>query len=78
MADLIISNVDPATLERLSHLATQHGRTAEAEAKAILSQVLQTSPPNAWDGVDAIRDRLAATGKTFTDSADLVREDRSR
>lgn len=78
MAELIIPDVDAAMLERLSQLASRHGRTTGAEAKVILSQALQASPPAAWDGVDAIRNRLAATGKVFSDSADLVREDRGR
>ena len=32
----------------------------------------------AWGPVDAIHDRLSASGRTFSDSVDLLREDRGR
>jgi uncharacterized protein (DUF433 family) len=32
----------------------------------------------AWAGVDAICDRLSASDRSFSDSADLLREDRDR
>ncbi len=31
-----------------------------------------------WARADAIRQRLAASGRTFSDSAELIREDRDR
>lgn len=34
--------------------------------------------PGTWARVDAIYSRLAATGRTFGDSAELLREDRDR
>ena len=48
----------------------------ETEARAILADVLGTGDP--WAGADAIFDELAASGRTFSDSAELVREDRDR
>lgn len=78
MAELLISDVDAVVLQQLARLANSHGRTTAAEAKAILTQALQPSRPDPWAGIDAIRDRLAATGKTFSDSAELLREDRAR
>ena len=58
-----------------------HGKekgTVPSEAKAILSAALHGKGPEPWAPVDAIYDRLAATGRTFSDSADLLREDRNR
>jgi plasmid stability protein len=77
MAELIISDVESMVLERLQELAETHGRTAAAEAKVILTQALQPRRPS-WAAIDAIRERLAATGKFASDSADLIREDRDR
>lgn len=77
MAELLISDVDAAVLEKLARLASSHGRTSAAEAKVILTQALQPSCGD-WSGVDVIRNRLAATGQAYSDSADLVREDRDR
>jgi hypothetical protein len=34
--------------------------------------------PNPWAAVDAIRNALAATGRTFSDSVQDLREDRDR
>ncbi|HEY7330728.1 MAG TPA: hypothetical protein VH592_24015 [Gemmataceae bacterium] len=40
-----------------------------------------TTPPTSvdpWERADTIRQRLAATGRDFSDSAQLIREDRDR
>jgi plasmid stability protein len=58
--------------------AARHGRTPAQEAQAILTETLGGSRPDVWAAVDAIRHRLKATGRTFSDSADLLREDRDR
>ena len=49
-----------------------------AKAKAILVESLHHKRSDNWAQVDAIYERLAASGRTFTDSADLLREDRNR
>lgn len=36
------------------------------------------TPTNPWAGADAIRQRLAATGRDFGDSVQDIREDRDR
>jgi plasmid stability protein len=64
-------------LHRLREQATAHGRSAEAEAKAILEEALRRQA-DVWARVDAIYDRLAASGRTFSDSSELLREDRER
>ncbi len=71
-------HVEEAVLARLRAQAAAHGRSAEAEAKAILLQALRPDAAAAWAGVNAIRERLASTGRTFGDSAELLREDRER
>ena len=78
MSDLLIPNVDPGTIAQLGQRASQHGRSLEEEVKAILAGAAQPAPSAGWAGVDAIRQRLAASGRTFSDSAELLREDRQR
>jgi hypothetical protein len=34
--------------------------------------------PDAWASINAFRERLAASGRVFTDSVELIREDRDR
>jgi plasmid stability protein len=78
MSALVILDVDEATLARLREQAMTHGRTPEMEAKAILTAALQTPPADPWAAAEAIHQRLAATGQVFSDSAELLREDRDR
>lgn len=78
MAELILTNVENDVLDELQTRARQHGRTPAEEAKALLLEALQEKGPQAWAPVDAIYDRLAASGRAFSDSAELLREDRDR
>ncbi len=78
MSDLLIPNVDPGTIAQLGRQASQHGHSLEEEVKAILAGAAESTAPAGWAGVDAIRQRLAASGRTFSDSAELLREDRER
>jgi plasmid stability protein len=78
MAELVLTNVDDRVLHRLRERAVRHGRTLTDEAKAILAEALHGNGPDAWAPVDAIYHRLATSGQTFSDSADLLREDRDR
>ena len=78
VAELIISDVEETVLQRLQEQARLHGRTAQAEARLILADVLQPRCPGAWDQVNALRRQLAASGRRFSDSTDLLREDRDR
>jgi antitoxin FitA len=78
MPELILTDVDAVVLQDLRKRATRHGRTPTEEAKVILAEALRSEYLGAWAPVDAIYERLAASGRTFSDSANLVREDRDR
>lgn len=78
MAELVLNDVDDAVLHLLQERAARHGRTPDQEAKAILAESVGRERPDAWATVDAIYERLAASGRTFSDSAELLRKDRDR
>jgi plasmid stability protein len=78
MQELLLTDVDDGVLEDLRQRATRHGRTPAEEATEILAEALRSKRHDVWEPVDAIYQRLAASGRTFTDSADLLREDRDR
>ncbi len=78
MAELILTDVDDALLQNLRQRAARQGRTLTEEAKAILAEALHGNSADVWAPVDAIYQRLATSGQFFTDSADLLREDRDR
>jgi plasmid stability protein len=78
MPAILIPDVQENTLNHLRVRAAAHGRTPEAEAKAILEQSLQAPSASVWDQVNLFKERLAASNRSFSDSADLLREDRER
>ena len=78
MPQLVIHDLEDAVLQRLQQQASMHGRSAEVEASAILTYALQAQSLDPWAAADAIRQQLAGSGQGFSDSAELVREDRDR
>jgi plasmid stability protein len=78
MAELVLTDVEDGVLDRLQMRAARHGRTPAEEAKAILLEALRGRDAVLWVPVDAIYHRLANSGRTFSDSAELLREDRDR
>ena len=78
MPQLILPDVDQATFDRLRQRALKHHRPIEVEAEAILTEAVRPEAGDPWTAVDAFRERLAASGRTFEDSTDLLREDRAR
>jgi plasmid stability protein len=74
MAQLLVRDVPRDVVEALKRQATQHGRSAEAEHRAILEAALRA-------GRDTFRTRAAAlreatVGRIAGESAELIREDR--
>ena len=78
MSQLMIPDLDDATLARLREQAARHGRSVETEAKAILSSALSPISQHPWVEVNALREQLVASGRAFPDSTELIREDRNR
>ena len=78
MSHLLIPDLDDATLARLRERADRHGRTVETEAKAILANAVPPTPSGQWVAINAFREQLAASGQSFPDSTESIREDRER
>jgi antitoxin FitA len=76
MAQLTVRRIDPEIVRRLKLRAAQHGRSAEAEHRAILERVLGTGADDFW--IEAARLRESTRGRKHIDSAKLIREDRDR
>ena len=83
MAELVIKDVDDATLEKLAKQAETFGRSLQEELKVILKHAAlyaesapTVSMAEARRMADEMRARLA--GRQHTDSVKLLREDRSR
>ena len=80
MTDVLIRNVPPEVLDALKTRARQHRRSLQQELVAVLEAAArQVSPPGSPEAIAAaIRERLAGSGRVFGDSAELLREDRTR
>jgi plasmid stability protein len=76
MAQLLVRDLTEVTLDRLKRRAKEHGRSLQAEAKTILEAAAPLGMEEAARVAAQWRRRLA--GRMKSDSADLLREDRSR
>jgi plasmid stability protein len=79
MSQILIRKVDPKTVQKLKDRAKTAGRSFESEARLALDKAAAETP---FDPV-AFRRKLRAfhrqlKGRKFTDSAELIREDRDR
>jgi plasmid stability protein len=71
MPQLTVRNLPEDVVRALRVRAARNGRSAEAEHRMILAEVLGRGAPDFWALADAMR---AATRPQRTDSAKLIRE----
>jgi antitoxin FitA len=76
MAQLLIRNLDEETIQNLKARAKRHNRSLQGEAKLILEEFARQ--PDEPATVIAERWQEYFTKSTFSDSAELVRQDRDR
>jgi len=76
MAQLLIRDLEVETIERLKARAKLHRRSLQGEVKLILENEAAMSRDNPWALAERIR--AAFGGTRFSDSAELIREDRGR
>ncbi len=76
MAQVLVRNLDKATVERLKGRAKRHGRSLQAELQHILERAARTDITDARRAAERIRRKLA--DRDHTDSVELIGEDRSR
>ncbi len=77
MASVLVRDLDPAVVDRLKARAEENGRSLQKELKAILElAAAQATWAEARAAAERVRQMLG--GRQFSDSTDLVREDRDR
>lgn len=76
MAQILVRDLDPRVIERLKIRARRHGRSFQAEVKAILEAAAPLSMSDARSLAEEWQKRLA--GKISGDSSDLIREERDQ
>ena len=79
MPDVLIRNVPEATLTALKQRAGRGHRSLQQELLGILRAAAEEqASPTPAEIAATIRARLAASGRTFSDSTPMLREDRER
>jgi antitoxin FitA len=76
MPQVLVRDLSEETIIRLKKKAKTHGRSLQGEIKLILEDASLKSMEEAKVLAKKIQSGLA--GKIFSDSADLIRQDRSR
>lgn len=77
MAQIILDDLDDRLVARLKSQASRHGRTLEGEVQIILEQQAgKVSKAEAHSIAEEWSRRLA--GSDFSDSTEMIREDRER
>jgi plasmid stability protein len=77
MAQVLVRQLSEQVVARLKKRAREHGRSLQSEVKTILEEAVPDYD-KAWKRIEGFRKRLAKSGRTFSDSADLIREERNR
>lgn len=79
MAQILVRGLDEAVVARLKEQARENRRSLQGEVKAILEEAAgQATRAEALAIVDKWQNYWKAKGKTFSDSAELLRDDRDR
>lgn len=76
MAQLLIRNLDEETINNLKVLAKKHNRSLQGEVKLVLEGYASRPTETPLEIANRWQNRFV--GRTFSDSAELVREDRER
>jgi plasmid stability protein len=74
MPQLLVRDVPRDVVEALKRRAASHGRSAEAEHRAILESALRAGRESFRANAGRLRDETQ--GRILGESADLIREDR--
>jgi plasmid stability protein len=76
MPNILIRDVSQKTVNQLKARAKQHNRSLQGEVKHLVEETMKTTMEEALLRARKIRSSFGK--KTFSDSAELLREDRNR
>lgn len=76
MGQVLVRNLPTEVVRKLKMRARQHGRSLQEELKNILEQAAQQNKKDVQAKVNEVRKLFA--GRKFSDSSDLIRQDRAR
>jgi antitoxin FitA len=76
MGQVLVRNLPTEVVRKLKMRAQQHRRSLQEELKDILEQAAQQNAKNVQAKVHQVRKLFA--GRKFSDSSNLIRQDRAR
>jgi plasmid stability protein len=76
MGQVLVRNLPTEVVRKLKMRARQHRRSLQEELKDILEQAAQQNVKDVQATVNQVRKLFA--GRKFSDSSDLIRQDRAR
>ena len=76
MGQVLVRNLPTEVVRKLKMRARQHRRSLQEELKDILEQAAQQNAKDVQAKVHQVRKLFA--GRKFSDSSDLIRQDRMR
>jgi len=76
MSQLLVRNLNDDVVASLKQRAKLNHRSLQAEVTHILENAVKAQNTVFWGSAIEIRENLSAAKYSFSDSADLVREDR--
>jgi antitoxin FitA len=77
MAQVLVRGLDDEVVDRLKERAARNGRSLEAELRVVLIAMAERKPV-ADPLAEARKIREMFAGRQFSDSTELIREDRDR
>jgi plasmid stability protein len=76
--NVLIRDLEDATVEALKRRASERNRSLQAELKAIVEEAASQEWSKTWAAADRIFEELRRSGQKFSDTTELLREDRER
>jgi antitoxin FitA len=78
MANVLLRDIPDEVLDRLKEMAKAHNRSLQQELRVVLENTANQILPDVFQKASELRKQLRKKGLRFTDSAELLREDRLR
>jgi len=78
MGDVLVRGVPDPIIQRIKARADRHGRSLQQELLRVLAEAADELDEHFLQGAREHRARYVAENRTFSDSTELIREDRER
>ena len=76
MTDVLVRNLPEEMVARFKEIAAGRGRSMQQELRRLIARETGYSLLETYEAAKRISDQFVAEGRSFSDSTELVREDR--